>query len=194
MPDIISRKDALAQGLKRYFTGRPCPLGHVAERYAAGCACVECNNTRTKRWQAANRERLSEYLRKRHAANPIPGREGAKRRRMANPEKYRKSSMKWYYANPEKASAIRGKRRARIKGCKEHYSADDVLSLLKIQKYQCVNCKASLRERYHVDHILPIAKGGENGRSNIQCLCPQCNHRKHAKDPIQWARENGRLL
>jgi hypothetical protein len=35
---IITRKEALAQGLKRYFTGKPCKRGHVAERStSAGC-------------------------------------------------------------------------------------------------------------------------------------------------------------
>ena len=27
---IISRKQAIAQGLKRYFTGKPCKWGHIA--------------------------------------------------------------------------------------------------------------------------------------------------------------------
>ena len=40
---MISREAALAAGLKRYFTGRPCKRGHVAERYVmSGGACCEC--------------------------------------------------------------------------------------------------------------------------------------------------------
>jgi len=42
-PEIISRKDALAKGLKKYFTGQPCLKGHVAERRTLSpCECVEC--------------------------------------------------------------------------------------------------------------------------------------------------------
>ena len=42
MPEIISRKDASARGLKRYFTGKSCKRGHVAERCTNNANCVEC--------------------------------------------------------------------------------------------------------------------------------------------------------
>jgi hypothetical protein len=32
MPEIITRKDAVALRLVRYFTGKPCKHGHVGER------------------------------------------------------------------------------------------------------------------------------------------------------------------
>jgi hypothetical protein len=38
----ISRADAKAFGLKRFYTGQPCIRGHDAERYTASGACVEC--------------------------------------------------------------------------------------------------------------------------------------------------------
>lgn len=62
------------------------------------------------------------------------------------------------------------------------------------QKGKCINCLKPLRGKYHVDHIQPVVKGGTNHHWNLQLLCPSCNCRKHAKDPIDWARENGRLL
>ena len=42
MPEVISRKDARDRGLKRYFTGRPCKYGHIAERFTSNGSCVEC--------------------------------------------------------------------------------------------------------------------------------------------------------
>lgn len=44
---IIGRADAKALGLKRYFTGKPCKHGHIAERFVSG-PCVECNNQTTR--------------------------------------------------------------------------------------------------------------------------------------------------
>ena len=41
---IISRKEAIEQGLTRYFTGKPCPQGHVAERYTRKSGCVQCDS------------------------------------------------------------------------------------------------------------------------------------------------------
>lgn len=39
---MISRQDAKAQGLKRYFTGVACANGHVAERRVSDGKCPEC--------------------------------------------------------------------------------------------------------------------------------------------------------
>jgi hypothetical protein len=39
---MISRATAKARGLLRYFTGRPCPRGHVTERYVSSHGCMEC--------------------------------------------------------------------------------------------------------------------------------------------------------
>lgn len=50
---IISRKDARAQGLTYYFTGKPCPSGHVSKRYVSTYTCVGCAATKLKEWQAA---------------------------------------------------------------------------------------------------------------------------------------------
>jgi hypothetical protein len=42
MPEIITRAQASEAGLTRYYTGRPCHCGHLAERYASNNQCVEC--------------------------------------------------------------------------------------------------------------------------------------------------------
>ena len=39
--DIITKKEAYARGLKRYFTGQPCMRGHISER-ALGGGCISC--------------------------------------------------------------------------------------------------------------------------------------------------------
>lgn len=40
--NTISRKAALSQHLTKYFTGKPCFNGHVAERYVGNWSCVQC--------------------------------------------------------------------------------------------------------------------------------------------------------
>ncbi len=42
MPEIIQWPEARRAGLPRYFTGRPCVHGHVAERYTGDKHCVVC--------------------------------------------------------------------------------------------------------------------------------------------------------
>lgn len=41
---IISRSEARSAGLKVYFTGKPCPHGHVAHRRVSNTVCIECAN------------------------------------------------------------------------------------------------------------------------------------------------------
>jgi hypothetical protein len=43
MFEIIKRATARNKNLVRYFTGKPCRKGHIAERYAESGICVECN-------------------------------------------------------------------------------------------------------------------------------------------------------
>ena len=106
-PRIISRDEARALGLKRYFTGKPCKHGHVAEHYVSSCGCVECDRAHALEWRVANlekvRERSREGGRKYRAANPQKDRERKRKWRAANPEKAREHRRRWRAANPKKA-------------------------------------------------------------------------------------------
>ena len=63
--DVITRKEAKERWLPRYFTGKPCPHGHVAERWASTSRCVECD----RKYAEANREKERERHRKYREAN-----------------------------------------------------------------------------------------------------------------------------
>ena len=46
---------------------------------------------------------------------------------------------------------------------------------------KCQQCGAE-DEALEVDHILPLALGGEDKLDNLQALCPACHKRKTADD------------
>lgn len=51
-----------------------------------------------------------------------------------------------------------------------------------LQGWLCV-CGANLRASgYHIDHVVPLAKGGAHSEENIQLLCGPCNLKKGTKD------------
>ena len=54
---LLSRKDAVSQGLTRYFTGKPCKYGHAAERMVSTCVCLTCKRKRDKDWHWQNPEK-----------------------------------------------------------------------------------------------------------------------------------------
>ena len=70
MPKIIARKEALAKGLKRFFTGKPCKRGHVVERRVDTGDCIECLNQRGRKWRAANLD--AELARSRNDRSAYP--------------------------------------------------------------------------------------------------------------------------
>jgi hypothetical protein len=43
---IVTRKEALKQGLNRYNAGRQCRFGHSPERYTSNKTCVTCERIR----------------------------------------------------------------------------------------------------------------------------------------------------
>ena len=55
--------------------------------------------------------------------------------------------------------------------------------ILKRDKFKCVICGASASDGalLHVDHIIPISKGGKSTPSNLRTLCERCNIGKSNK-------------
>lgn len=49
-----------------------------------------------------------------------------------------------------------------------------------LQNFKCAYCGKDL-EKYHVDHKIPICRGGCNDKSNLAISCPSCNLRKGRK-------------
>lgn len=56
--------------------------------------------------------------------------------------------------------------------------------VFKRDGYRCRECGATNKQtRLHIDHIIPVAKGGTNDLSNLQTLCEECNV---AKATDEW--------
>jgi 5-methylcytosine-specific restriction endonuclease McrA len=117
-----------------------------------------------------------------------------KAKRVANSAKLAEYGKAYARANPEKGRARSQRRRARTIGAEGYHIAEDVRRIGDLQKWRCHWCGKLTKDRFHVDHIKPLSKGGSNWPNNLCIACPSCNRRKSATDPIEFARRNGKLL
>lgn len=55
--------------------------------------------------------------------------------------------------------------------------------IIRRDKFTCQNCGKYMPNEVglHVDHIIPISKGGKTVPSNLQVLCSKCNGSKSNK-------------
>jgi 5-methylcytosine-specific restriction endonuclease McrA len=193
--EIITRTEAAAQGLKRFFCGTVCKHGHCAERYVNDGKCVSCVASRaairTKRWAEKNRERRCAISREWKQRNRDHSRNLTREWRKRNPE----AGKLWHVNNREQSRINVRNRYARKMSAPGSHTSADLAAILKAQSYRCAYCRSDLRKaKRHVDHIQPLARGGSNGRANLQYLCAPCNFAKGARDPVEFAQELGRLL
>lgn len=130
----------------------------------------------TRAYREANAERLQAEKRAWYEAN---------RERLR--QKSKETSREWARRNPDRVRASALRRIARKKNAPgTHHTAADVRSQFKAQRGLCYWCKIKL-EKYEVDHVVPLARGGSNGKENIVCACRPCNRRKGAKMPAEFA-------
>jgi hypothetical protein len=116
LPNIISRGEARALGLKRYFTGKPCRHGHVAERGVNGGECVDCNRENNRKYRAdperarkraAAREKERERSRLYYAKNKDKLLSQRAAKRAADPESAREYQRMWRAANKDEINRRR---------------------------------------------------------------------------------------
>lgn len=192
-----NRAHAIQLGSKEYFTAKPCKHGHISRRYSNTGTCVDC----TRVYAAGYAAKYPEKIRLRDKLYRESNKEKCDIRsanyRAANRLECAARAREWRAKNPEKVKELYGRSRARKARAAGSYSAEDVRSLYKHQHGKCAyfsKCGAHLKFGYHVDHIVAVTRGGTNFKSNLQLLCPRCNRRKSAKDPLIFAQEIGFLL
>jgi hypothetical protein len=167
LPQIISRRDAKAKGLKWYFTGTPCKYGHIAKRQVSNCGCVDCTaiatklyhernpGLRTELWRDWSSRQSTEYLRERNRHGAAIQRERHPDRVQARIDDYisrhpeyiknrNQQSIDWMKAHPEKRAIYNAFRRAAANkpAWADREAIEDVYR----------NCP----EGHTVDHIVPL--------------------------------------
>lgn len=190
---------AKAAGVTHYFTGKPCPRGHVAPRYASTAACTACafekvmeaaardpekKNAIARRCYHKHRDKNIERMRRYSAEKPQWFVESVARYRAANLSTLYAKTAAWRAANPGKVSASfkawaeANPTKLREKSMRRHASklratpawlTDTHVAEMEAFYAEAARLTAETGIPHEVDHIIPL-------RSNRACgLHVPCN-------------------
>lgn len=145
---------------------------------------------KSRAYHAENREELIPKIRQRQQKNKIAFLATCAAWRARNPEKVRLAHANWNAKHPGYHNESMRRRKYRIRIA----TVGDIAEVRKFYRFvktspsaSCHYCLKELaRGDRHVDHLLPLTRGGLHTRSNLVCSCDQCNRRKNKKTPDEF--------
>ncbi len=148
--------------------------------YSGKRKCVACFRARarikSKEWRSRNLEKAKAMSLK-----------SAKAWAKANPERRNEQTRKWLREHPGAQSIFKSNRRAKESAAYSDGSVEKFWPMI-LKAYQglCAYCEKPAKG---MDHVIPLARGGQHVASNVRPACHSCNSRKHTSiwEPRPWA-------
>lgn len=107
---------------------------------------------------------------------------------LANVGAIRASVAAWRIANPDRCKVNSARYKARRRGWEGDgpgVSVTDWVRTLNRFDHRCAYC-GELPELLHMDHVVPLSRGGQHAIGNVLPACPGCNLSKNAKFLAEW--------
>jgi 5-methylcytosine-specific restriction endonuclease McrA len=128
-----------------------------------------------RQWRAANPGKGAAYGRKSYRQGN--GAAMARARRAANPELYIATDRSWRERNPGKVSGYSANYRALKLNASTGVTID--YPAIYATHDDCYLCGRALTNPMHMDHVVPLSKGGSHTTSNLLPTHARCNLRKN---------------
>lgn len=188
---ICIRCEVEKPATSEHFAVRP------AAKYGLCKICKECEDGYRKQWGKGEKRRNweKEYY-KNHRINYFLNRYQTQKdmiltkQRMfkdANPEIV--VGWKHNYARSARGRLVHRKSSrkylARKYGTQGTYTPEDIQQIFAQQEGKCAYCQKPL-VAYHIDHIVPLSRGGTNWPDNLALACQSCNCSKKDKLLSEW--------
>lgn len=124
--------------------------------------CKGCHVKKSEEWRKANPDKINALNKKYYYQDPL---------------KRSKITLTWMKNNPDKCCDNSHRYRAR----KKNAFVENVSSLvvLELDDGICGICGKDVDPfDYHVDHVVPLSRGGDHSYANVQLSHPICNWKK----------------
>lgn len=153
----------------------------------------ELNQARTRRWREKNAERKAAINKAWREANKGREAQTGKAWYEANRGRTLELTRAWYQNNKERKSATNKRWREnnpekiRLNASARRVDGSGMRSVARLwdmyreQSGRCFYCEAALDGVFEVDHMTPVARGGNNEDSNLVLACFPCNRSKGTK-------------
>ncbi len=157
--------------------------------------------TKSKKYAKAHKDEIRKYQKDYALKNKKKVHLIKKRWFEKNRQRQKQQHQKWMARHPERyrasAHAAWHKRRARLIDSTVNPRSIQ-LFILGVRKSKLVNCyycqELTPGRSAHIDHVIPLSKGGPHSVENLCATCPKCNLSKHDSLIQDWMRLGQQVL
>lgn len=175
------RRAASPDGL--YHSCKECMKNYYIankERYAEnGRAYYSANKERKaeqgRDWRERNKEWKAERQRVYRSANSGKWTKYRREYNAKNKERYAEQRRAYEASHPDLRRSIKLRYRATKAAAEGDYGVTDIKRQYEAQGGRCAYCSTPLSKGYHIDHVVPLSRGGSNKPDNLVATCPTCN-------------------
>lgn len=152
------------------------------------------NAERLRVWRAANPGKFKQQLKNYREKHKEAIKTYKARYNQDNAERIRQQKAEWHERNKERVKEQQRawrqanklsilERNAKRRAIKLSRTVGDIDLGVLTANMQCGICGGVIEDSYHIDHIIPLARGGAHTQSNLQLAHPICNLKKKDKLP-----------
>jgi hypothetical protein len=173
--NVMTRQEALKAGLTRYFTGKPCPRGHISERRVSG-ACGDCARELKREY---NKTSLVAKVGKARSQKNNRASANARNRKYAEThrEELRLKNAAYGKANPDKGCAKATRYRATKLNATPSWADHVAIGMI----YRAAEVIRITGFDVHVDHVVPLQGKRVTGlhvHNNLRVIQANANRSK----------------
>lgn len=99
----------------------------------------------------------------------------------ANKQRAIENAARWKAANRERARELARLYWSRKRASGGTHTPDEIWQMVDDQQGLCAYCETPLFGTYHIDHMIPVSRGGTDDWTNLAIACPTCNISKSAR-------------